>query len=79
MTRQELQEQKTGLITYLQNKVKAGDWQAGQDAASDIREIDAKLEVLVEISDAQGQEFKASGISVMSGQGSIDIIQRRIG
>lgn len=41
----ELQEQKKQLISYLLSKVKAEDWHAVQDAASDIREIEARLEV----------------------------------
>ena len=43
-----LLEQKAALIAYLSSKLKAGDWHAVQDAASDIREIDAKLELLAE-------------------------------
>jgi hypothetical protein len=39
-------KQRAGLIAYLLVKVEAGDWHAVQDAASDIREINAKLEVL---------------------------------
>lgn len=39
----DLREQKQALIAYLQSKVKAQDWHAVQDAASDIREIDAIL------------------------------------
>lgn len=42
----ELIEQKAQLVAYLLSKVKAEDWHAVQDAASDIREINAKLEVL---------------------------------
>ena len=46
--RAELQEQRAQLVAYLLSKVKAGDFHAVQDAASDIREIDAKLSVLPE-------------------------------
>lgn len=42
----DLMEQRTALVAYLLSKVKAEDWHAVQDAASDIREINAKLEVL---------------------------------
>lgn len=42
----ELLEQKAQLVAYLQSKLKAEDWHAVQDAASDIRELEAKLEVL---------------------------------
>ena len=42
----ELVEQKQALVVYLLSKVKSGDWHAVQDAASDIREIQAKLEIL---------------------------------
>lgn len=41
-----LVEAKAELIAYLLSKVRQSDWHAVQDAASDIREIDAKLEVL---------------------------------
>ncbi len=41
-----LREEKIQLIAYLASKMKAGDWHAVQDAASDIREIDAKLAIL---------------------------------
>lgn len=46
--RRALTEQKVQLIAYLLSKIKADDWHAVQDAASDIREIDAKLEILTE-------------------------------
>jgi hypothetical protein len=42
----ELQEYKKQLIAYLLSKVKSGDWHAVADAAMDLREIDAKLDVL---------------------------------
>ena len=41
-----LLEQKADLITYLGSKIKAGDWHAVADAAMDLREIEAKLDVL---------------------------------
>ena len=41
-----LEAQKLALIAYLQSKILAEDWHAVQDAASDIREIEAKLSVL---------------------------------
>ena len=47
-TKNDLLEQKNSLIAYLLQKVKYSDWHAVQDAASDIREVEAKLEVLVE-------------------------------
>lgn len=40
--------QKIALITYLASKLKSGDWHAVQDAASDIRELDARLALLRE-------------------------------
>lgn len=45
----ELSESKAALVLYLQSKIKQGDWHAVQDAASDIREIDAKRELLAEL------------------------------
>lgn len=42
----ELAEQREGLIVYLMAKVKAGDFHAVQDAASDIREVDAQILIL---------------------------------
>lgn len=44
----ELTARKASLIAYLRMKLDAGDWHAVQDAASDIRELDAKLELLKE-------------------------------
>lgn len=44
--KQDLLEQKSALIAYLLSKVKAGDFHAVQDAASDVRELDAKLDLL---------------------------------
>lgn len=41
-----LASQRAALLTYLQSKLEADDMHAVQDAASDIREIDAKLSVL---------------------------------
>jgi hypothetical protein len=37
------------LVAYLLGKVKVGDWHGVADAAMDIREIDAKLELLKEL------------------------------
>lgn len=42
----QLREERDGLIAYLQVKIKACDWHAVQDAASDIRELEAKLALL---------------------------------
>lgn len=42
----ELERRKVGLVAYCQIKLDAGDWHAVQDAASDIRELEAKLELL---------------------------------
>ncbi len=43
---EELIEQRRVLVEYLLSRVRASDFHAVQDAASDIREINAKLEVL---------------------------------
>ena len=45
----ELRSQKASLVRYVQMKIAAGDWHAVQDAASDIREVDAKLDILREL------------------------------
>lgn len=45
-TEGKLVEQKDALVDYLLMKVKAADWHAVQDAASDIREIESKLELI---------------------------------
>ncbi len=42
----ELKAERAALITYMLSKVKAEDWHACADAAMDLREIDAKLQVL---------------------------------
>ena len=44
--RAELTEQRDALVSYLLSKVRAADWHAVQDAGSDIREIDARLDEL---------------------------------
>ena len=41
----QLEAAKADLIAYLRMKITVEDWHACQDAASDIREIDAKLDV----------------------------------
>jgi len=44
---QDLRRRKQTIITYLMSKAQSGtDWHAVQDAASDIRELDAQLELL---------------------------------
>ncbi len=45
----DLTEQREGLIVYLLGKAKSGDWHAVQDAASDIREVDAQIALLKEL------------------------------
>lgn len=51
-TRDHLTEQRQGLITYLTAKVKAADWHAVADAAMDLREIEAQIDLLEEQADA---------------------------
>lgn len=46
---EQLKAQKLTLIDYLKSKILANDWHAVQDAASDIREIDAEIKILVSI------------------------------
>lgn len=48
----ELRALKADLVAYLLSKVKAGDWHACADACMDIREIDAKLELLEQLHEA---------------------------
>ncbi len=45
-TVESLIEQKAQLIAYLLSKIQAEDWHAVMDSAADLREIDAKLELL---------------------------------
>jgi hypothetical protein len=59
-TKADLLEQKASLLAYLTSKIKACDWHAVQDAASDIREIEAKLEVLVEAASVSGSPLPVS-------------------
>lgn len=47
--RQDLLDAKAQLVAYLHSKLKSEDWHAVQDAASDIREIDAQLSILAEM------------------------------
>lgn len=44
--KRDLEDRKHTLVDYLLSKVGAGDWHAVQDAASDIREIEAQLTFL---------------------------------
>ncbi len=41
-----LKTRKGILVAYLKMKLDAEDWHAVQDAASDIRELDAQIEML---------------------------------
>lgn len=50
MTILDLLNEKKGLIDYLKLKVLQEDWHGVADAAMDIREIVAKIEVLQELS-----------------------------
>lgn len=45
----ELAAQREGLVVYLGNKARSGDWHAVQDAASDLREVEAQIAVLKEL------------------------------
>lgn len=53
----EFMEAKEALIAYLLAKVKAGDWHAVQDAASDIRELDAKIELIAQLENSNACKF----------------------
>lgn len=44
-----IEDQRKALIAYLTSKITAGDWHAVQDAASDIRELEAQLDLLQEL------------------------------
>ncbi len=43
MTIEKLEAQRAGLIAYLAMKMAVEDWHGVQDAASDLREVDAAL------------------------------------
>jgi hypothetical protein len=45
-TLEQLIQRRAGLISYLKLKVEEEDWHGCQDAASDIREIEAKMEMI---------------------------------
>jgi len=47
-----LESQRAALIAYLTAKVSASDWHAVQDAGSDIREIDAQLDLLDDLTES---------------------------
>jgi hypothetical protein len=46
------------------SKIKSGDWHAVQDGASDIREIDAKLDVLNSIQEGVLNEMRSTSTDV---------------
>jgi len=48
-TREALTRVRESLISYLLQKQQVEDWHAVQDAGSDLREVDAKLEILDEL------------------------------
>ena len=48
-SRQALLKAKENLIGYLLQKAESEDWHGVADAAMDLREVDAKLEVLAEL------------------------------
>jgi len=50
----ELEKRRDNLIHYLLMKVEDGDFHAVQDAGSNIREIDAKIEVYEELGHVEG-------------------------
>lgn len=47
--RKALHSEMDALIAYLLAKVKVEDWHAVQDAASDLRDIHAKLEIIYQL------------------------------
>jgi hypothetical protein len=47
-TVESLTKRKAVLIEYLRTSIDEADWHAVQDSASDIREIDAKLDILAQ-------------------------------
>lgn len=49
MTIDKLEEHKRRMIDYLKMRLDLEDWHGVQDAASDIREIDAQLRLLKEM------------------------------
>lgn len=48
-TRDDLCVQRRTLIAYCTSKLAQGDWHAVQDAGSDIREINAKIDVINQV------------------------------
>lgn len=45
----DLAEQREALVAYVLAKVRAADWHAVQDAAVDLRELEARLSMLKEL------------------------------
>lgn len=66
-TKVELLEAKSDLVKYILSKIKSGDWHAVQDGASDIREIDAKLEMLNELAAPRLSDSAAAAVSATVG------------
>ena len=50
-TLDDLKEKRQGMKLYLSMKVKMEDWHGVADAAMDLREIDAQIEILKRIDD----------------------------
>lgn len=53
---QRLKHQKSDLVLYMRSKIEAEDWHAVADAAMDIRELEAKIEVYRALEVIEGQE-----------------------
>lgn len=49
-----LEAQKATLVVYLKSKIDVEDWHGVADAAMDIREIEAKLDMLCELGMLEG-------------------------
>ncbi len=47
--REQLSHRRSILLSYLQECTRVEDWHGVQDCASDLREVDAKVQILIQV------------------------------
>jgi len=54
-TKEQLLERRNRLINYLKLKVEEEDWHGTADACMDLRELDAKVSIVIELENASNK------------------------
>lgn len=78
-TKADLLEQRAQLIAYAASKLKAStDWHALADVAMDLREVDAKLDLLAEMAESQNAAGR-SQVSEWAAELADPVVAKRLG